>query len=219
MQGDTAVTNVLYLHGFASSPASRKIELLRPLLSPHGIQLVTPDLNRPDFERLEWELVVGEACRSFGEGKFRAIAGSSLGALVALETLRRVSPAVPLVMIAPALKAQKRWRERTPPGDPVVVYNSARDANVPIHRKFFEQMMHLSIDDEPPPSRVTIVMGTEDETVPFGDVFSTWERWKESGRLIPGSRLVEVAGGDHGLTDHVGVIAAAIIGAVAANDG
>ncbi|HEX3581368.1 MAG TPA: YqiA/YcfP family alpha/beta fold hydrolase, partial [Thermoanaerobaculia bacterium] len=50
--------SVLYLHGFASSPASAKITTLRPLLEPHGIELDTPDLNVPSFAELDWNAMV-----------------------------------------------------------------------------------------------------------------------------------------------------------------
>ncbi|MGZ8812292.1 MAG: YqiA/YcfP family alpha/beta fold hydrolase, partial [Thermoanaerobaculia bacterium] len=49
---------VLYFHGFASSPASAKITALRPILERDGIELVTPDLNVPSFEKLDWDAVV-----------------------------------------------------------------------------------------------------------------------------------------------------------------
>src|SRR5205085_11784200 len=52
------VTSVLYFHGFASSPASAKIGLLRPLLAPHDIALNTPDLNAPSFEHLDWNTMI-----------------------------------------------------------------------------------------------------------------------------------------------------------------
>jgi hypothetical protein len=46
---------------------------------------------------------------------------------------------------------------------------------------------------------VTIVMGEQDESVPFAGVAAAWKRWEESGRLAAGSSFVPVPGGDHGL--------------------
>jgi pimeloyl-ACP methyl ester carboxylesterase len=71
-------------------------------------------------------------------------------------------------------------------------------------------MAHVDVDREPPPTRVTIVMGEKDESVPFEGVRETWRRWEASGRLIPGSRFLTIPGGDHGLVDHVPTIASAI---------
>src|SRR5205814_1343662 len=78
-----------YFHGFAWSPASAKITALRPLLAPHGIELNTPDLNAPSFESLDWNAIVARALDAAREHPPRAIVGSSLGGLVALEVVRR----------------------------------------------------------------------------------------------------------------------------------
>jgi predicted esterase YcpF (UPF0227 family) len=199
---------LLYFHGFASSPSSAKIGALRPLLEPRGIELFAPDLNVPSFERLDFEEMVRLGVREADRLRPRAIAGSSLGALVALEVARR-GHALPLVLIAPALGIAERWRASLPDGDPIRVYNFARGGEAEIHRAFFEQMLALRIDDEPPPSRVTLLMGRDDETVPYACVESTWNRWRARG-LAPGSRFLTIDGGDHGLVAHAETIAAAI---------
>src|SRR6187549_441775 len=160
------MTSVLYFHGFASSPGSAKITALRPLLSPHGIELNAPDLNVPSFEKLDFDAVVDHAVAAARTTPPRAMVGSSLGALVALATAQR-GVDVPLVLIAPALGVARRWQTKIPDGDPVMTFNYARNADAPIHRAFFEQMTRLHVDDEPPPSRVTVIMGRKDETVPF----------------------------------------------------
>ena len=203
--------SVLYFHGFASSPASRKIELLRPLLAPHGIELITPDLNVPSFEKLDWNAMIDRALDAARETPPQAIVGSSLGSLVALEVSRRGVDA-PLVLIAPALGIADRWITNLPPGDPIEVFHHAREANVPIHRAFFEQMARLRVDEDPPRSRVVIIMGTKDESVPTDLVTSTWRRWEWRG-LAPGSKLVAIEEGDHGLTAYADVIAQEIIAA------
>ncbi len=219
------MTSVLYFHGFASSPASAKITALRPLLAPHGIELNTPDLNVPSFEKLDFDAVVAHALEAGRRTPPRALVGSSLGALIALSVAHRWTtgnPACPsedetgriacppLVLIAPALGVADRWKEKIPPGDPVVVFNYALAADAPIHRAFFDQMANLRVDEEPPPSRVTVVMGRQDETVPYDTVARTWERWRASGRLAEGSKFIELAEGDHGLVAHAEVIREAI---------
>jgi predicted esterase YcpF (UPF0227 family) len=202
--------SVLYFHGFASSPASQKITALRPLLEPHGIDLNTPDLNVPSFERLDLDAMVAHAVESGRRTPPRAIAGSSLGALVAI-AVARAGLAAPLILIAPALGVVDRWKERIPPGDPVIVYNFARAAEAPIHRAFFEQIVATRLDDDPPPARVTVLMGRNDETVPFDMVLARWRRWESSGALVPGSRFVEIGEGDHGLVAHADAIRDAIV--------
>lgn len=200
---------VLYFHGFASSPASAKITALRPLLAPHGIELDTPDLNVPSFERLDFDAMVAHALRRAEERPPRAVAGSSLGSLVALALAKR-GVHVPLVLIAPALGVARRWQTKLPEEDPVTVFNFSRNAGATIHREFFLQLTRLHVDDEPPPVRVTALMGRRDETVPFDVVREIWTRW-ERGGLAPGSRFVELEEGDHGLLSHAGVICSAIV--------
>jgi len=208
------MTRVLYFHGFASSPASAKIVALRPLLDPQQIELNTPDLNVPSFEKLDWNAMIARALDAARDSPPRAIVGSSLGSLVALEVVRR-GVIAPLVLIAPALGIADRWKTKLPPGDPIITFNHARGENVPIHRAFFEQMFDVRVDEEPPPPvRVVAIMGRDDETVPFDRVEATWKRWESRG-LAPGSKFIEIAQGDHGLTSEVELIAREIAAAAA----
>jgi uncharacterized protein len=197
---------ILYFHGFASSPASAKITALRPLLDPYGIVLDTPDLNVPSFEQLDLDAVVAHGVAAAEANPPRVLVGSSLGAIIAMSVAARGIDA-PLVLIAPALGVAHRWKEKLPAGDPIVVFNHARNADVPIHRRFFEQIDEVRVDFEPPRSRVVVIMGRGDETVPFAMVRGRWEEWVASGRLASGSRFIEIADGDHGLVDSAPLIA------------
>jgi len=202
--------SVLYFHGFASSPASAKIAALRPLLAPHGIELDTPDMNVPSFEKLDFDAVVAHGVACARRHPPRAMVGSSLGAIIALAVAARGID-VPLVLIAPALGVAHRWKEKIPDGDPVVVFNFARNANAPIHRAFFDQIANVRVDENPPSSRVTVIMGRHDETVPFDMVRERWQSWEASGKLAPGSRFIEIAEGDHGLVNEAELIAEEIL--------
>lgn len=64
------VIPVLYFHGFASSPGSRKVQSLRALLAPEGIELNAPDLNIPTFASLDFDAIV----RWGAEGRVRVLA-------------------------------------------------------------------------------------------------------------------------------------------------
>ncbi len=203
---------VLYFHGFASSPHSAKITALKPLLEPEGIELDTPDLNAPDFEHLDWEAIVERALDAARRNPPEAIVGSSLGSLVALEIVRRGVRA-PLVLIAPAIGIGARWLVRLPAGDPVTVFNYARNADARINRSFFLQMNEVQADHEPPAVPVTIIMGREDATVPFELVEARWREWVDKG-LQPPSMFIEIKEGDHSLTAHAERIATEIKRAV-----
>jgi alpha-beta hydrolase superfamily lysophospholipase len=203
------VSAVLYLHGFASSPQGRKVAALEAILAPEGVMIDAPDLNVPSFERLDFDAMVDRARESARDRPPDAVAGSSLGALVAL-ALARHFPAVQLVLIAPALGFGRRWIEKLPPGDPVPFFHYGANREIPIHRKFFAGMAGRSVEAAPPAAPVAVVMGARDESVPIDAVRGVWERWKDSGALDPRSRFVELPGGDHGLTGFVGDIAAEI---------
>jgi len=203
---DRNVKKILYLHGFASSPAGRKIVALRSLLQPRKIEIVAPDLNVPSFLDLDFHAIVRVAISESARHSPAVLAGSSLGALVALEASRRGVRA-PLLLIAPAVGFGRRWVEKLPAGDPLLFLHHAEGRELPIHRRFFEELANVESDRDPPSDPVVIVMGTRDESVPIDLVREVWRRWERSGRLAPGSRFVEITDGDHGLVDHVAAIA------------
>jgi uncharacterized protein len=203
------VRTVLYLHGFASSPSGRKIALLREALPSDDFRLVAPDLNKPSFQKLDFDAIVDAALAAAKANPPVVVVGSSLGALVALAASRRGLDA-PLVLIAPALGFGPRWLEKLAPGDPVRFFHHGQGRELEIHRRFFEQMAQLRVDREAPPQRVAVIMGAKDESVPFEGVFETWQRWEASGQLAKGSSFTAIPNGDHGLVDHVGLIADAI---------
>ena len=49
MKGARAMTSILYLHGFLSSPESNKVRVLRAA-APDGVRVFAPDLNAPPLE-------------------------------------------------------------------------------------------------------------------------------------------------------------------------
>jgi pimeloyl-ACP methyl ester carboxylesterase len=203
------VRTVLYLHGFASSPAGRKIALLKKALPADQFRVVAPDLNRPSFAKLDFEAIVAAALDAAEADPPAVVVGSSLGALAALEASRR-GMAAPLVLVAPALAFGRRWIEKLAPGDPIPFLHHGENREIPIHRRFFEQMASLSVDRDPPAQRVVVVMGVKDESVPFDGVYATWRRWEASGGLAKGSRFIAIPDGDHGLVGHVDRITEAV---------
>jgi hypothetical protein len=72
-------------------------------------------------------------------------------------------------------------------------------------------MSRVTVDRAAPPVPVSVIIGRKDESVPFDDVQRVWISWQSSGELSEGSRFIEIADGDHGLVDHVGLIAREIV--------
>ena len=194
---------ILYLHGLASSPRGRKREMLERLFEKEGIEVVAPDLNVPSFRKLDFSEMVIVTRAAFDRAEPRMIVGSSLGALVALSfaesSSSSFSSSPSLVLIAPALGFGERWKEKLPDAEEFDLFHHGEGRPLPIHRRFFEEMALVRVDEAPPPVAVSVVMGTNDESVPFTQVEDAWKRWEDSGRLVPGSRFHRVEGGDHGL--------------------
>jgi len=206
------VGSLLYLHGLASSPKGRKRAMLEERFGAEGFVVAAPDLNVPSFRELSFEEMYAEAFVAYSESRPRLVVGSSLGALVALslaETLGRDGP--PLVLIAPALGFGARWASKLPEGGSFEMFHHGEGRNLPIHRRFFEEMAHVTVDASPPPVPVSVVMGTLDESVPFDQVADRWAAWEASGGLAPGSRFHAVEGGDHSLLAHGGILEAAVL--------
>jgi pimeloyl-ACP methyl ester carboxylesterase len=100
----------VYLHGFASSPKSKKAAIFAAKFAEIGQTLHVPDLNVPDFAHLTLTAMVervAETVRALPPGPV-TVMGSSMGGLTALAfaDLRRDAEAESverLVLLAPAL--------------------------------------------------------------------------------------------------------------------
>jgi pimeloyl-ACP methyl ester carboxylesterase len=101
-----AVRHVVYLHGFASSPASSKAVRFGRELAARGVGFSCPDLNEPDFRALTVSRMLSQTRKLVASAASPvALVGSSLGAFVAvhaadLDLTGRIDR---LVLLAPAL--------------------------------------------------------------------------------------------------------------------
>jgi pimeloyl-ACP methyl ester carboxylesterase len=96
---------VFYLHGFASGATSTKARWLSDRLAAHGVELLCPDLNLPDFSTLTITRMIADVERwlePLGSERVAAF-GSSLGALVAYHAAAGNPRIERLVLLAPAL--------------------------------------------------------------------------------------------------------------------
>ncbi len=102
--------NYIYLHGFASSPASSKATYFRERFAERGLELKVPALDGGDFEHLTIteQLRVIEETAGAGEA---VILGSSLGGYLAALYAARHGEVRAIVLMAPAFCFAHRWRE------------------------------------------------------------------------------------------------------------
>jgi pimeloyl-ACP methyl ester carboxylesterase len=111
--------NVVYCHGFASSPQSKKANLFRGPLEALGVRYYVPDLNQPSFQQLTLTAMLEtvDALMQTLDDRPTLIVGSSMGGLVALHycdryrhtSARKVKKAV---LLAPAFDFMAN-RDRT----------------------------------------------------------------------------------------------------------
>jgi uncharacterized protein len=100
---------VIYLHGFASSPQSRKAQFFAEKLRSEGFAVEIPDLAAGDFEHLtiSGQLRIVERLLAAGPA---IVIGSSLGGyLAALCATRHASQVRKAVLLAPAFGFYDLW--------------------------------------------------------------------------------------------------------------
>jgi hypothetical protein len=101
----------LYLHGFASGPASAKGVALAEHYARQGIHLERLDLRRPSLEHLSLSAMMRTVRDAIGGERDRALLfGSSLGGLTACRVAEEDARVCALVLLAPALRAPEQMR-------------------------------------------------------------------------------------------------------------
>jgi pimeloyl-ACP methyl ester carboxylesterase len=108
--------HIVYLHGFASSPASRKANFFRDRLAGRGIPVEVPDLAAGDFEALT---LTGQLkiIESVAAGRAVSLIGSSMGGYLAALYAARHPEVERLVLLAPAFGFARRWAASIPTGE------------------------------------------------------------------------------------------------------
>jgi pimeloyl-ACP methyl ester carboxylesterase len=102
------VAEILYLHGFASGPQSKKGLAFDAHFTRLGHAVRRLDLRVPSFEHLRLSMMIDTVRAALTE---RAIViGSSLGGLTAARVAEREPRVAALVLLAPAFRIADRWR-------------------------------------------------------------------------------------------------------------
>lgn len=104
------MSRIIYLHGFASGPSSKKARFFRERFAELGIGIEIPDLAEGDFEHLTLtgQLTVIERT---ARGEPAALIGSSMGGYLAALYSARHPEVEKLVLMAPAFSFAARWPE------------------------------------------------------------------------------------------------------------
>ncbi len=105
--------NVLYLHGFASSPDSQKARFFYNQFNVIGADMHVPDLAPGPFRDTTVSSQLEIVERTAAEAEPCLIIGSSLGGyLAALYAARHPELRCGVVLLAPAFDFVRRWSER-----------------------------------------------------------------------------------------------------------
>ena len=102
---------MLYLHGFASGPGSRKAQYFQQRFAALGVSLQVPALDEGDFSRLtlsRQRRFIEQLC---AQQRPKVIIGSSMGGYLAA-LYASEHPVEALILLAPAVDFATRWRER-----------------------------------------------------------------------------------------------------------
>jgi uncharacterized protein len=104
---------VLYLHGFASGPGSKKGVAFAEHFAGRGVEIERLDLRRPSLAHLRLSAMIEHAAHAIGDARGRAVLiGSSLGGLTAARLAERDARVGALILLAPAFQMIPRWRAR-----------------------------------------------------------------------------------------------------------
>jgi len=174
---------VLYLHGFASSPRSSKATFFAEKLAAKGINTVTPDLNEPGFSTLTVTRMLKRAGDAIGAASGPvALIGSSLGGFVAVQAALRHGIRVQrLVLLAPALdfdgnrlsELGDRGLDEWKASNRLEVFHHAYGRLMPVHYELYADARRYSAFDGTLTQPVQVFQGRRDTSVDPDTV----ERW------------------------------------------
>ncbi|MBV9081257.1 MAG: alpha/beta fold hydrolase [Acidobacteriaceae bacterium] len=99
---------ILYLHGFASGPQSRKATFFSEHLRSLGFEVDVPALDEGNFESLTISGQLRVVAR-FARNERVALIGSSLGGYIAALYAARHSEVERLILLAPAFQFYNLW--------------------------------------------------------------------------------------------------------------
>ena len=168
--------NFLYLHGFASSPLSRKAKFFESAIAEAGWKCHTPDLNIPSFEKLSLTAQI-EECFALAQSidEPLVLVGSSMGGLLATILHERLPQAAALILLAPGFGIAERWPELI--GDEGMqlwqssgsrpFFHYRYNCEKPLHYEFAQDLSKHKTDDFTVKIPTIVFHGIDDQTVPI----------------------------------------------------
>jgi pimeloyl-ACP methyl ester carboxylesterase len=201
---------VIYLHGFASSPASRKARFFSAKFEALDVEFEAPELDEGDFRnlrissqlRLVESLLQEPEAASTRSASETILIGSSLGGYLAALLAARLPLRIHrLILLAPAFNLYQRWTTELGPerltawenAGEVLVYHYGAGCQAPIGYQFVAEAAQY----QPFPSfqqDALIFHGALDTVVPiaFSETFAVSHPNIRLFRLQSGHELTDV---------------------------
>lgn len=210
----TVPMHYAYLHGFASSPRSKKGVALAEAFAARGLTLELLDLNRPSFGKLTLSAQLEEVRRWAADKERVSLIGSSMGGWVTSRFAEEnISKIEKIVLLAPGFEMVSRWPKLVGAqgmaawrAHGALPFPDADKKPTPVHWGFLEDA--LTLPTSPTPAVPTLVIhGTRDEVVPV-ETSRAWVAAHPTPHLV---RLLEVDD-DHQLTASTARITSEVFG-------
>lgn len=186
-----------YLHGLASSPQSRKAQLLCDRLREQGQVLHRIDLNLGGFSQLTVSRQIRQVSALIARESRAALVGSSLGGLTAAWVAQKNLNVERLFLLAPAFGFPDCWLtpaqlQHWQDSGYRDVYHYGEGRSLPLHYHFVEDARRYRSQGLTRPVPTTIIHGIHDEIIPI-------ESSRNYAQTRPWVHLIEVDS-DHALT-------------------
>jgi predicted esterase YcpF (UPF0227 family) len=192
----------IYLHGFASSPRSRKAVYLKQRFAERGIKLEVPDLNQEDFTRLTLTRQIKQTAALFNNNTPIALIGSSFGGLTAVWLAEKYPQIKKLVLLAPAMGFPESWFSRFEPVELEQwqtsgykdIYHYGEKKPLPLHYEFLKDGNQYDLQQLERSLPTIIIHGKNDTVVPV----KVSQQYKT---VHPNTVKLVILDSDHGLND------------------
>lgn len=108
------MTEFIYLHGFASSPSSKKATAFKNKFKETGISLEIPDLEGGDFENMTLTCQMNVLCQCLEQFQDKEVCliGSSMGAYLAVLAAQNSMNIHAAYLMAPGFNFLDRWMRK-----------------------------------------------------------------------------------------------------------
>lgn len=189
----------IYLHGFASSPKSVKVQYLRERFATLQIDLKVPDLNQGDFSQLTMTRQLRQVEAEFTSNTVPVtVIGSSFGGLTAA-WLGQQLQVQRLVLLAPAFQFLSQWYralgeeklKRWQAEQYLMVYHYGEKRSLPLSYEFILNAAQYRDEELLRPIPTLILHGCQDDVIPI-------QASRDFARERPWVELIELDS-DHAL--------------------